>query len=87
MIKTASGPMLWMMNCFKFLGWTSLWGDIYIKPGWEGEVALIKHEQMHLEQMRRDGKIVFMVKYCYWLGRYGYTNNPYEREARESAGR
>ena len=36
----------------------------------------------HLEQIERDGRVVFAVKYLWWLCRYGYWNNPYEVEAR-----
>ncbi len=37
---------------------------------------------MHLEQMRRDGKALYMLNYTLWLLRYGYTAHPYEIEAR-----
>ena len=32
--------------------------------------------------IERDGRVVFAVKYLWWLCRYGYCNNPYEVEAR-----
>jgi hypothetical protein len=32
--------------------------------------------------MRRDGKVLYTIKYGYWLLRYGYKMNPYEVEAR-----
>ena len=32
--------------------------------------------------MQRDGKLVYLIKYTYWLIRYGYLANPYEIEAR-----
>ena len=83
MIKVASGPLLWFMNQMKFQGWTSLWGDIYFVPGFEQDVGLVRHERKHLEQMIRDGKLIYMVKYLYWNVRYGYLLNPYEIEARE----
>ena len=35
-----------------------------------------------IEQMQRDGKLVYAIKYGYWLLRYGYWDNPYEIEAR-----
>ena len=83
MIKVASGPLLWFMKRMKFQGWTSLWGNIYFTPGYETDVGLIRHEQKHLEQMQRDGKMVYMVKYLYWNLKYGYFSNPYEVEARK----
>jgi hypothetical protein len=32
--------------------------------------------------MQRDGKLIYLIKYTYWLLRFGYWNNPYEVEAR-----
>ena len=82
MIRTASGPILWYMKVCGFQGWTSCWGVIYMAPGYELHEALLRHERKHLEQMQRDGKLVYSIKYSYWLLRYGYWNNPYEIEAR-----
>jgi hypothetical protein len=70
------------MNLCKFQGWTSFWGVIYMAPGHELHQGLIRHERKHLEQMQRDGKLVYLIKYTYWLLRYGYKMNPYEVEAR-----
>ena len=84
MIRTASGPILLYMKACGFQGWTSLWGVIYMAPGYETHEALIRHERKHLEQMQRDGKLVYLIKYTYWLIRYGYWSNPYEVEARSA---
>jgi hypothetical protein len=82
MIRTASGPILAYMKAFGFQGWTSFWGVIYMAPGYELHQGLIRHERKHLEQMQRDGKLVYLIKYSFWLLRYGYKMNPYEVEAR-----
>lgn len=84
MIKTANGLILLYMKACGFQGWTSLWGVIYMAPGYETHEALLRHERKHLEQMQRDGKLMYMVKYTYWLIRYGYLANPYEIEARQA---
>ncbi len=84
MTRTATGLIALYLRLTGFKGWTSLWGVIYLAPGWEKCDWLIRHESMHLEQMRRDGKFVFMLKYMYWFVRHGYTNNPYEIEARKA---
>ena len=84
MTRTASGLILWYMKACGFHGWTSLWGVIYLAPGYEQHAALLRHERKHLEQMQRDGKLMYMVKYMYWLVRYGYLANPYEIEARQA---
>lgn len=82
MIKTASGLILLYMKACGFKGWTSFWNVIYMAPGYEHNVLLLRHERKHIEQMRRDGKLVYLIKYSYWLLRFGYRNNPYEIEAR-----
>ena len=82
MIRTASGLILRYMKACGFQGWASFWGVIYMAPGYELHQGLIRHERKHLEQMQRDGKLVYLIKYSYWLLRYGYKMNPYEVEAR-----
>ena len=82
MIRTASGLILRYMKACGFHGWTSFWGVIYIAPGYELNEALIRHESKHLEQMQRDGKLAYLIKYSFWTLRYGYKMNPYEVQAR-----
>lgn len=88
MIRTASGIILLYLRITGFNGWASLWGTVYLRYEHRYDVRLVRHELCHLSQMNRDGKIVFMVKYLYFLLRYGYWLNPYEIEARahESGG-
>ena len=40
------------------------------------------HEQVHLKQYEREGTARFLLKYVWYSLRHGYTNNPYEVEAR-----
>lgn len=84
MIKPASGLILFYMNLCGFDGWTSLWNTIYLKPEYITNEGLIRHEQAHLAQMQRDGKLVYMIKYLWWNVTKGYLNNPYEIEARNA---
>lgn len=44
------------------------------------------HEAYHIEQVKRDGRLKFVIKYLYYNLRYGYHNNPYEVEARKVSG-
>lgn len=81
-VRTATGLIATYMRTFGFEGWASLWRTVYLLPGYESDEGLIRHEAMHLEQMERDGRVLFMVRYVWWLIRYGYQNNPYEVEAR-----
>lgn len=83
-IKTATGPILWYLNKCGFKGWTSFWNTIYVIPGYEKFEPLLRHECKHLEQIGRDGRLLFALKYSWWTLRYGYWLNPYEVEAREA---
>ena len=59
----------------------------YPKP-YEITEATYAHEQAHIEQVKRDGRLKFIFKYLWYSIRYGYDKNPYEVEARgaETAG-
>lgn len=83
-VKTASGPIKLYMRLCGFRGWTSFWSTIYIWPGHEGDERLLRHEARHLEQIERDGRMLFTVRYLWWLIRYGYRANPYEVDARRA---
>lgn len=83
-IKPCSGLIKWYMDRCGFKGWTSFWNTIYLHPDHLGDEPLIRHELKHIEQIQRDGKIVFTLKYLFWTVKYGYYNNPYEVEAREA---
>lgn len=80
--RTATGLLAWLMRRAGFLGWTSFWNVIYVLPGHEHNERLLRHERCHLEQIERDGRLLFAIKYSWWLARYGYWNNHYEVEAR-----
>lgn len=81
-IRTATGLIAWYMRACGFYGWASFWSTIYVLPGRERDERLLRHERCHLEQIERDGRLVFSIKYLYWLCRYGYKIFPYEVEAR-----
>lgn len=81
-VRTASGLLAWLMRRVGFLGWTSFWRTVYVLPGHEQNQRLLRHERCHLEQIEREGRLLFSIKYLYWLFRYGYYMNPYEVEAR-----
>ena len=79
---TATGLIAAYMRACKFDGWASFWNAIYVMPGYGSDERLLRHERKHLKQIERDGRILFSVKYLWWLCRYGYYMNPYEIEAR-----
>lgn len=80
--RTATGLIAWYMRACGFSGWASFWNTIYVLPGHEHDQRLLRHERKHLEQIERDGRLAFTVKYLWWLLLYGYLDNPYERAAR-----
>lgn len=47
------------------------------------DTTLYKHEECHIKQIKREGKIKFLFCYLFMLIKYGYDKNPYEVEARE----
>ena len=73
---------------FGFDGFTFWNGTIILRSGLvEARAAQVeKHERQHVEQMRKDGRFVFTLKYLFFQLKYGYKNNPYEVEARAAAG-
>lgn len=81
-IRTAHGLIAAYMNLCGFKGWTSFWGVIYMLPGYESNQRLLRHERKHLEQIERDGRILFALKYSWWTITHGYYMNPYEVESR-----
>lgn len=84
--RTATGLIATYMRLCGFKGWTSFWSVIYVLPGYETNERLLRHERCHLEQIERDGRLQFSIKYLWWLVRYGYWLNPYEIEARKAEG-
>lgn len=81
-IRTATGLLAWLMRRAGFLGWTSFWHVVYVLPGHEQNERLLLHERCHLEQIERDGRLLFSIKHLWWLARHGYRKPPYEVEAR-----
>ena len=43
----------------------------------------LKHEMAHVEQYKRYGLLRFLLLYTWYSIKFGYTNNPFEIEARE----
>lgn len=83
-IRTSTGLLAWYMRLCGFDGWASFWRTIYVLPGHENNQRLLRHERKHLEQIERDGRLVFAIKYSWWTLRHGYYMNPYEVQAREA---
>ena len=60
--------------------------SIYAYPApYELSEKTYAHETRHIEQAKERGRLAFIVKYLWYSMRYGYTNNPYEVDARAYA--
>ena len=82
----ATGFILWFLQVTGAWAVTTPWRVVYCRPEHILNPRLLKHEQVHLEQICRDGALKWTVKIFYYLIRYGYHNSPYEVEARKIAG-
>lgn len=56
------------------------WRTVYYLPDQLDETTR-SHEQVHIEQIDRDGPIKYTLQYLWWTLRHGYRANPYEVEA------
>ena len=75
----------WYMDYFNYDGLATIWNTVYLRnESMFNDDKLIRHETKHIEQMKKDGKIWYLIKYHYYWIKYGYKNNPYEIEAREA---
>lgn len=77
---------------FKGFVGINLFGVLFVRKEYKGNlpVDLIQHEQVHTEQMKRDGYVYFYVRYLYEYvcnlckhkdSRKAYYNVSYEIEA------
>jgi len=46
-----------------------------------GKDAILKHEMTHWNQIRKNGLLLFKLKNMNYNKKYGYFNNPFEKEA------
>jgi hypothetical protein len=77
----AKGAWKWLLNVTDCAAVTMPWRTIYLLPEYLNHGGLIAHERVHLEQIEREGPVMFRVRYLWWLLRYGYGNHPHEVEA------
>lgn len=54
---------------------------IYIRGSFI-DPPLYRHELEHVNQYKRYGTVGFLVRYFWYNIRYGYTDNPLEKQAR-----
>lgn len=85
----ARGLVRWYLRRAGFGSTTlPLWTPtIYILEEHWYDHDLLEHELVHVDQIRRMGRLRFLVAYLWYQARYGYRNNPLEIEAREAESR
>lgn len=74
----------WYMDFFEYDGLATVWNTIYFRNEKVKTHGLLAHEKKHIEQMKREGKVKYLIKYHYYWIKSGYWNNPYEIEARQA---
>ena len=79
-------PILWLLRRLNKWAVTFPWGAIYCVPEQLDNPKLLKHEQVHLEQIKRDGAILWTLKTWYYMICYSRGKNPYEVEAATISG-
>jgi len=80
--KLATGLILKYLTFKGFVAFTSAWNTIYyVDAKALSNKCLRVHEMTHIKQMEKEGKILFIIKYTWYLIRRGYRENPYEIEA------
>lgn len=82
-IKVATGLALAFLDIVDKGAFAAPWRTVYMRPGKLQDTGLVAHELKHEWQMETEGRILWLIKYCYYQIRYGYENNPYEIEARK----
>ena len=87
-MKPAPFLILWFLKMAGSLAITMPWKVIYCRPGEEGNIPLFTHECIHIQQIERDGAVLWTLKVFWYLLRYGYASekNLIEQEARDLSG-
>lgn len=81
-VKPVGSIGRWILEKLDAWAITMPWQTVYCLPEHIGNVALIKHEQAHIDQIKRMGAVKFTLVYLWYQIKYGYDNNPLEIEAR-----
>ena len=85
LIKPATGIIRWYLEKAGFWAITLPLRvpTVFVLAEHQDDVDLIAHELVHVEQIRRMGRVKFLVTYLWYQLKYGYRDNPLEIEARK----
>ena len=85
--KVATGIMKMVLVVGNALAVSTPWKTIYFRNNKiMNDKKVRKHELIHQEQYKRDGIIIFGIKYIYYFITKTRYNNPYEKEAWKAVG-
>lgn len=85
-IVEAKGVYKLFLKTFGYGAITMPWKTVHMLSDRLQDEKLVAHEMVHIEQIEREGGLVFTLKYLWYNIKYGYASNPYEIEAREKSG-
>ena len=85
-IETARHVVRWFLRRTGYGAITAPWQTVYVLPERVRDAGLIRHEMVHVEQIKRLGAWRWTWQYLTGLLRHGYRDNPLEAEAREKSG-
>ena len=74
-IASKYNPISLLFKYTNYIAWTSLWNTAYYKNSEVMTSKTIKHEECHLLQISREGRIKFTYNYLMETYRQGYWNN------------
>ncbi len=83
-IRQAAGLVALILIAFRMKSLIVSASTIYVPVGELHNHRLIRHQLKHIEQMRRQGRLVFTLNYIWYALRHGHKSNPYEVEARQA---
>ena len=83
-IKEAPFPINQLLLLLGMVAITMPWKTIYLKQGYVAPEWLIRHEEVHIKQIKELGAFKFTFLYLWYIIKYGYENNPFEIEARKA---
>jgi len=81
----ARGMVLWpflLLKPYKRKPETSLFNKKWNEQALADEDRIYRHELQHCYQVKQEGRLKFYGKYLWYQVRHGYTDNPYEVDAR-----
>jgi hypothetical protein len=84
-VVIATGTIARFLKRINKIAMATFWGTVYVLPGYSDDKLLLLHEEGHLLQMKRLGKLGYFTEYLKELIKYGYKDAPLEKNATQEA--